>query len=176
MLWSCVDVDTSLFLSLPEISTNCMESSQDQGTIVHGNATTQGRVTIPHLVKSSCAQGYGTDKALEVRSMNVKKAFMQATMLKAFQAHQNIQHPSKISIMSSGDKGEELLGDIQASLEEKFLTVTQQGLHDYRQKTSDYHTLLIAMHKTLYMENRATCGPVIHCWGAKQPPHIDVCA
>lgn len=171
VLWSCVDVDTSLFLSFPEIPTNCIENSRDHKSIVHSNPKTRGRATIPHLIESSCAQGYGTDEALEVRSMNAKKAFMQATMLKAFQAHQNIQHPSRISVLSFGDKGEGLLG--QASLEEKFSAVTQQGLHDNCQKTSDYHTSVIAMHKTLYMENRATCGPAIHCWGP--PPHIDVC-
>ena len=106
-----------------------------------------------------------TTAALQSTSMYMEKAIMQATMLHAYQAHQLTRHHSKISILSSMGLQHSKLCNQEPRYGLIYDSMLRNGCR----------AVLVAMHKTLYMERRDICGPIILCYHASLPLDVRVC-
>lgn len=84
-----------------------------------------------------------------------KEAFIRASMLWAFQAHQRVKHRSKLSLLTFGAH--------------RPVTDAHSG-----QGTSAAIAASVALARTLHMENKGACGPAIDIWPTEAPMEAKV--
>lgn len=101
--------------------------------------------------------------ALQSRTIDIKTAILQATMISAYQAHQHSRHPSKISVFLTLDH------------DELKMEAPQHDTINNKSLGKECRAVLIAMHKTLYKECRDICGPAIYHHSASLTRDLQVC-
>ena len=177
VLFACLHADNTFLLCLPSHLIPRTHRVQRKGTVsdidgqLHLDTMGVHHGSNLHKDKRSEKQiglyynsRHDISAAVQSQTDDTKMAVMQATMLSAYQAHQASQHPSKISVLS-------LLGS------DYELPCVEAPYHDTTYINSlrrGCRAVLIAMQKTLYMENRDICGPTIHCNPATLPQDLDV--
>ena len=177
VLFACIHVDNIFLLCLPNHLIPSTQQFQQEGS----EANVDGQVHLDPTGVQHGAKLHEDDifdrktslhdnsrhenfAAVQSQTVYIEIAVMQATMLSAYQAHQALQHPSKISILS-------LLGSDNEA------PCMEASHHDTTYNNSlrrGCRAVLIAMQKTLYMENREICGPIIHCNPAILPQDLNV--
>ena len=177
VLFACIHVDNTFLLCLPHHLTPSTQKFQQKGSeshidgrlhldatgVQHGaklheDATFDKEINLHHKSR------HESFAAMQAQTLEIEMTVMQANMLSAYQAHQALQHPSKISILS-------LLGsDYEVPCAEANHSDTTYN----KSLRRGCRAVLIAMQKTLYMEDREICGPIIHCDPATLPQDLNV--
>ena len=103
--------------------------------------------------------------AWHLAGSNVEATLMQATMLEVFQAHRNVRHKSKISVM---------VCEVEMHKAGALQTEHVQMPHYLYDARVSCQSMLINMHKTVHKEYRDACGPAVRLWSSYQEPKMQV--
>jgi len=175
LLLSCMDVDNVFAVNLntssddpqddyeaeacaPELAIPPPAQSQSyaNGDLPHGN----GHSTAEDIGEIEEIEGDEIDSEREVwnsASQAKKRAFLRASMLWAFQAHQRVKHRSKLSLLTFG-----ALYDTPVLKDENEHSISPSV------------AAAVALSRTLHMETRASCGTAIDIWPPDAPVNIQV--
>ncbi len=165
LLLSCMDVDNMFAVSTnaqPEDVPEQDETSQpdqngdtpyENGDVPHGN----GIVTESEEAVVEAEEVDPERDAWRTASTAKKRAFMRASMLWAFQAHQRVKHRSKLSLLTFG---------AQQPLPERG--------SDCKGNASPSVAASVALSRTLQMENQASCGSAVDIWPPGAPVKAQV--
>ena len=178
VLFAYLQADHVILLFLPEYLTACTLKADQVGVGSPNDSQLQLFTGgVQHTAKmhdnkicgrranSQDTSTHNITAVLQSSTMYMEKAIMQATMLYAYQAHQFTRHHSKISVLSSMGLHHDKLCREAPQYGTTYNTMLRNGCR----------AVLVAMHKTLYMESRDICGPTILCYPPGLPLDMHVC-
>lgn len=172
LLLSCMDVDNMFAVNLNTSSEDPRDEDEaeacapEQAVSPPAQSQPYANGDLPH------GNGYSTAEEIEeiegdevdperetwkTASEAKKRAFLHASMLWTFQAHQRVKHRSKLSLLTFG-----------ALIDTPVLK--EDNVHSIFPSVA----AAVALSRTLHMESRVSCGTAVDLWPPDAPINIQV--